>query len=132
MHPHPHQPELILPYDRKKRLLLCVLCGPHFHAVGYGQSEATKVLGAWVRVLMGDGTFPLLTLTHNNHSTLISSTNKLPVIFQTMHNANPKQTNVCSMYSYLHGPCMTKINQKEWNWPPNIKIKSLYNSVRNA
>jgi hypothetical protein len=34
------------------------------------------------------------------------------------------------MCSYLH-PCMKKIYQKEWHWPPNIKIKSLYNKCQN-
>jgi len=36
---------------------------------------------------------------------LISTASTLPVIFKNIHNANPKQFNAGSMYSYLH-QCM--------------------------
>ncbi len=122
---------------QKKSSWAVSLC-PHFHAVGYGHfwtvlmviqclsyttghSNTGPLEPLW---LWGMGSGPdggmaqFLYWLYNPQQLqqLILSTNKLTVIF---HNANPKETYVCYMYSY------PKINQKEWHWPPNICLEKV-------
>ncbi len=73
---------------------------------------------AGVRVPLGEWHNSSTGFNPQQSPQLISSTNKLPVIFKskTILNANPKQ----DMYSYLLLRIIRKNYLKKWHWPPNI------------